>query len=96
MAGTIPLAGARWKKLRFCLNGVRPRWPEQFIFNRKLGKPANVSMESGLDGRNNEFSQGLRAYRNRSLNGVRPRWPEQFKADELPHKSWYLSQWSPA
>ena len=36
-----------------------------------------VSMESGLDGRNNEARVALRVPRRRCLNGVRPRWPEQ-------------------
>ena len=37
------------------LNGVRPRWPEQFRAWSRGGPPdsLNVSMESGLDGRNN-------------------------------------------
>ena len=37
------------------LNGVRPRWPEQWQGRqgRERGHPQEVSMESGLDGRNN-------------------------------------------
>ena len=38
------------------LNGVRPRWPEQFaLIDRLSGIMDPVSMESGLDGRNNHF-----------------------------------------
>ena len=36
-----------------CLNGVRPRWPEQWSGMGQKAKARNVSMESGLDGRNN-------------------------------------------
>ena len=36
-----------------CLNGVRPRWPEQFHVRQRGGHRHSVSMESGLDGRNN-------------------------------------------
>ena len=36
-----------------------------------------VSMESGLDGRNNTASPNPLMSGSLSLNGVRPRWPEQ-------------------
>ena len=36
-----------------------------------------VSMESGLDGRNNVLEKTLLRVWNGCLNGVRPRWPEQ-------------------
>ena len=36
-----------------------------------------VSMESGLDGRNNEPPTARSASMYLGLNGVRPRWPEQ-------------------
>ena len=39
--------------------------------------PAIVSMESGLDGRNNDEVLAHHSTFVRSLNGVRPRWPEQ-------------------
>ena len=35
------------------LNGVRPRWPEQFLSSTGIATGPRVSMESGLDGRNN-------------------------------------------
>ena len=38
-----------------------------------------VSMESGLDGRNNVESVAQTAGAFSRLNGVRPRWPEQFQ-----------------
>ena len=39
-----------------CLNGVRPRWPEQSgcPSTSSGGLGVRVSMESGLDGRNNQ------------------------------------------
>ena len=38
-----------------------------------------VSMESGLDGRNNVFGKAYQTEEGIwSLNGVRPRWPEQW------------------
>ena len=39
--------------LRYGLNGVRPRWPEQCTRSSKAEGMETVSMESGLDGRNN-------------------------------------------
>ena len=61
------------------LNGVRPRWPEQSQGGNPPPHPGRtpVSMESGLDGRNNPAARPPRLPRSRSLNGVRPRWPEQ-------------------
>ena len=38
---------------------------------------ARVSMESGLDGRNNDHDLRSRRSQKTGLNGVRPRWPEQ-------------------
>ena len=35
------------------LNGVRPRWPEQSALATGAIDKLDVSMESGLDGRNN-------------------------------------------
>ena len=85
MAGTI--GGTR----RGCglgrpgLNGVRPRWPEQFCrVAREVGEWQDVSMESGLDGRNNWPLLPLYNATNICLNGVRPRWPEQFSATTGP------------
>ena len=44
-----------------------------------LGGPQKlVSMESGLDGRNNILYTFASSSRNSCLNGVRPRWPEQW------------------
>ena len=40
------------------LNGVRPRWPEQFSDQIQPERHHNVSMESGLDGRNNVAKRG--------------------------------------
>ena len=37
-----------------------------------------VSMESGLDGRNNRLQLSQTISQTVRLNGVRPRWPEQF------------------
>ena len=37
-----------------------------------------VSMESGLDGRNNIATPKKFWFQRASLNGVRPRWPEQY------------------
>ena len=40
-----------------CLNGVRPRWPEQSSLGLDRDYDVNaVSMESGLDGRNNHIA----------------------------------------
>ena len=55
-----------------------------------------VSMESGLDGRNNcedRLDQSRQAYR---LNGVRPRWPEQLVQRMMAISEDRVSQWSPA
>ena len=64
MAGTIwrPTHGSDKRVL--CLNGVRPRWPEQLILpSRQRLLPLSVSMESGLDGRNNMMVQVIDAWR---------------------------------
>ena len=55
MAGTIRMQEVNSLECSFCLNGVRPRWPEQLILKPELFSGNRlVSMESGLDGRNNE------------------------------------------
>ena len=62
-----------------CLNGVRPRRPEQFIYFvwREIPK-IFVSMESGLEDRNNDVEFRVNGNKGEySLNGVRPRRPEQ-------------------
>ena len=59
------------------LNGVRPRWPEQCVWSRSNSTRRFVSMESGLDGRNNISSERFPVLVLGGLNGVRPRWPEQ-------------------
>ena len=47
-----------------CLNGVRPRWPEQFAPGPPRPPPeCGVSMESGLDGRNNHGRGNVLAFR---------------------------------
>ena len=60
------------------LNGVRPRRPEQY------GQPVpggsgvtTVSMESGLEDRNNNCTATHSSRKGGGLNGVRPRRPEQ-------------------
>ena len=55
-----------------------------------------VSMESGLDGRNNLNAIGQIEEQDASLNGVRPRWPEQYKKREFLTLRAAVSQWSPA
>ena len=57
MAGTIDLAKQAEALTALRLNGVRPRWPEQYGALRALGRCGDVSMESGLDGRNNPAIQ---------------------------------------
>ena len=60
------------------LNGVRPRWPEQSgVRHARIQGCRVVSMESGLDGRNNYVYCGSIHAQVHRLNGVRPRWPEQ-------------------
>ena len=53
MAGTIHGHHHRLQPPTIRLNGVRPRWPEQFPEGLDCGADMVVSMESGLDGRNN-------------------------------------------
>ena len=48
---------------------------QSFILSREI---IGVSMESGLDGRNNCSGIVDRPETKIGLNGVRPRWPEQF------------------
>ena len=62
-----------------CLNGVRPRRPEQSHGQKDAYALARkVSMESGLEDRNNAAACAVRTCRSSGLNGVRPRRPEQF------------------
>ena len=78
MAGTIRSSvGDRQRTPQGRLNGVRPRWPEQFVCLEAILSRGEVSMESGLDGRNNASRAPVPPQRAESLNGVRPRWPEQ-------------------
>ena len=56
----------------------------------------SVSMESGLDGRNNAPSGTHPSRAAVSLNGVRPRWPEQFSTAFSGAWAAIPSQWSPA
>ena len=54
MAGTIRNVMVR-PLVKWGLNGVRPRWPEQYQeLNKIAQRLSQVSMESGLDGRNND------------------------------------------
>ena len=56
MAGTIRVVCLRQREGDSCLNGVRPRWPEQCAASGEVGSARHrVSMESGLDGRNNLY-----------------------------------------
>ena len=60
------------------------------------GSLIDVSMESGLDGRNNSLSRFSECPGSGSLNGVRPRWPEQFVLGVFALVEFLRSQWSPA
>ena len=54
MAGTMRNSSLRRDGMSNGLNGVRPRWPEQCPADgARRGRDESVSMESGLDGRNN-------------------------------------------
>ena len=57
---------------------------------------AGVSMESGLDGRNNRIGRMRDLFQCRRLNGVRPRWPEQSGVRRRILLRAIESQWSPA
>ena len=60
------------------LNGVRPRRPEQFGGSSTISVLRwRVSMESGLEDRNNRHSYWELRGSGHCLNGVRPRRPEQ-------------------
>ena len=50
---------------RNCLNGVRPRWPEQSLAARLQDAFRVVSMESGLDGRNNIWIKAVKEKSNK-------------------------------
>ena len=58
MAGTIRTHPSGSRSRRACLNGVRPRWPEQWGKIEDIYVGLIVSMESGLDGRNNPVRHG--------------------------------------
>ena len=47
---------------RTCLNGVRPRRPEQFVGHLGVQNLDTVSMESGLEGRNNYVDENMTAH----------------------------------
>ena len=99
MAGTIGMTSAilvgGWRR---CLNGVRPRWPEQWVpltcWDDLL---TAVSMESGLDGRNNtigDFEPG-RIFEGVSMeSGLDGRNNPSNGAWHRPPSP--SSQWSPA
>ena len=82
MAGTIASNSANVPRTLGGLNGVRPRWPEQSASARRELLRPPVSMESGLDGRNNRHRLLRPPLLVESLNGVRPRWPEQSEEAE--------------
>ena len=69
MAGTIgsDRRGGLWLASR--LNGVRPRWPEQSSKQADFYLKKLVSMESGLDGRNN-----LETCLLPRVTGIRSQW----------------------
>ena len=48
-----------------------------FVDRNFMNAELKVSMESGLDGRNNAGCVALTVAQRGRLNGVRPRWPEQ-------------------
>ena len=79
MAGTITGVRVRHRLRPPRLNGVRPRWPEQFYDVNSL-YPWVMSL-NGVRPRWPEQSYAPwreRSSRAESLNGVRPRWPEQY------------------
>ena len=54
----------------------------------EVKRPRTVSMESGLDGRNNPMQPNQRNPHPQRLNGVRPRWPEQWRGiADLHHET---------
>ena len=53
MAGTMQIVDFTTDDGTMGLNGVRPRWPEQWDYIYGFILKKGVSMESGLDGRNN-------------------------------------------
>ena len=61
-----------------CLNEVRPRRPEQYRNQHQPDYPTQVSMKSGLEGRNNDSAVSPTSSISR-LNEVRPRRPEQLE-----------------
>ena len=80
-----------------CLNGVRPRRPEQCgDWEAVEAYQIAVSMESGLEDRNNLQIIWVCQCRQTRLNGVRPRRPEQCAAQGLQGDAPSASQWSPA
>ena len=68
------------------LNGVRPRRPEQWTWAGQEHSGPLVSMESGLEDRNNGPAAPEAAVKNAGLNGVRPRRPEQFPPRRRNHR----------
>ena len=87
------------RRLGFCLNGVRPRRPEQYLEARiTAGQLDPVSMESGLEDRNNKANATVRRSSSlpARLNGVRPRRPEQWYVFVDRFALIKASQWSPA
>ena len=79
-----------------CLNGVRPKRPEQFETQLVVPNVHQVSMESGLRGRNNLYTSSTATVRNAGLNGVRPKRPEQCGPSPPRKETIMMSQWSPA
>ena len=69
------------------LNEVRPRRPEQY-WEEGESKLLHheVSMKSGLEGRNNGRDRGMPLRRPRRLNEVRPRRPEQCSSKQPAHQ----------
>ena len=74
MAGAVQ----RSRTSRRRLNRVRPRRPEQSLGEWIAAEEKNiVSIESGLEGRNNVPMIGTDIQGHSGLNRVRPRRPEQ-------------------
>ena len=92
-----PFWGQQLLVVLHCLNGVRPKRPEQWTklwLVYRLYR--NVSMESGLRGRNNLYTSSTATVRNAGLNGVRPKRPEQCGPSPPRKETIMMSQWSPA
>mgnify|MGYP000935416990 CR=1 FL=1 len=82
--GVRPRRPEQWRRGRpderpsIRLNGVRPRRPEQSEAAKREGRTVHVSMESGLEDRNNNTTTPHHPPTKQRLNGVRPRRPEQW------------------